>query len=689
MMDDSNREMDRESALKHRRWWVFPCFHALALLALATALRVGLLKAFRPVAMTGGEIFKTLAMGFWLDVVVALAVVTPLAVWCAFRRRPWVGSARCWLIAVVGLGWVVQAFLFISEGYFFDEFLSRFNTVAIDYLIYPTEVVTNLWESYPLVKIVLACIGLSALMTWASLRWAGPVAASGKGRWWRVPGWPAVALAMVVPVFLLDVKFSKERIVNELGSNGAVSGLSAALTRNLPYEVFYATLPRNEAYALAREVLGKNGGEFTGPPAPPVPAAGPDAAWFDAARASLQRRIPGDLAKPRWNVCVLLEEALGSEFFGSLGRVKKNGKPETLTPRLDKLIKEDGLVFDRLYADGNRTIRGFEGVFSSFPPLPGDSILARDRTENVETLARVLKRDDYQTLFLYGGRGTFDFIKSYTVPNGWDRLVEQKDFENPVFTTAWGVCNEDLYARGIQEMRALHATGKPFLVSFMSVSNHLPFTYPKGRIAEDPEAHSRKHAVKYTDWALGDFFEKVKQEPFWKDTIFVVVADHGARVYGSQTIPLKSYEIPLLVLGPAVVPQPRRVSELGCQLDVSPTILGLLGRPYDSMFFGRDLLKEATGPGRVLMHHNRSIGVFEPDRLVVFGLNQQVSAWSGNLKSTELTPMEGLDPAAEEISRHGQALFRVADDLYLQRRYRVVTGPVPQPPGAGVGPSGP
>ena len=238
-------------------------------------------------------------------------------------------------------------------------------------------------------------------------------------------------------------------------------------------------------------------------------------------------------------------------------------------------------------------------------------------------------------------------------------------------------------------MRALHATGKPFLVSFMSVSNHLPFTYPKGRIAEDPEAHSRKHAVKYTDWALGDFFEKVKQEPFWKDTIFVVVADHGARVYGSQTIPLKCYEIPLLVLGPAVVPQPRRVSELGCQLDVSPTILGLLGRPYDSMFFGRDLLKEATGPGRVLMHHNRSIGVFEPDRLVVFGLNQQVSAWSGNLKSTELTPMEGLDPAAEEISRHGQALFRVADDLYLQRRYRVVTGPVPQPPGAGVGPSGP
>jgi phosphoglycerol transferase MdoB-like AlkP superfamily enzyme len=690
MMEKLDENETNPAESRRRRWWVFPCFHAVALLVMATGLRVGLMVAFCPEGMGLEEMGKTLAMGLWLDVVVALAVVAPLAIWCAFRRRPWVGQARWWLVGVVGLGWVVQAFLFISEGFFFDEFLSRFNTVAIDYLIYPTEVVTNLWESYPLVQIVLACVGLGMLMTWASLRWAGPVVAPVAGRWRRVLVWPVAALVMAVPVFLLDIKFSKERIVNELGSNGAVSGLSAALTRNLPYDVFYRTLPRDEAYRLARELLGKNGGEFTSPPAPPVPAAGPGEAWFDAARASLQRRIPGDVTKPRLNVCVLLEEALGSEFFGSLGRVKKNGKPDTLTPRMDQLINEEGMVFERLFADGNRTIRGFEGVFSSFPPLPGDSILARDRTENVETLARVLKRDEYQTLFLYGGRGTFDFIKSYTVPNGWDRLIEQKDFENPVFTTAWGVCNEDLYARGISEMRALHATGKPFLVSFMSVSNHLPFTYPTGRIAEDPEAHSRKHAVKYTDWALGDFFEKVKKEPYWKDTIFVVVADHGARVYGSQAIPLKSYEIPMVVLGPAVVPEPRRIPELGCQLDVAPTILGLLGRPYDSMFFGRDLLKPGTGPGRVLMHHNRSIGVFEPGRLVVFGLNQQVTGYSsGSLKSDDLVPMEVLDAAGEAISRNGQALFRVADDLYLQRRYRVKPPVQEVAPTAVTGPSGP
>ena len=663
--------MAKSSQVETRRWWAFPLFHALALLVLASGLRVGLVAAFQPDGLGWAELGATLLRGWWVDVVVAAVVVSPLAWWCAWRRQPWTGAARALLVGGVGLAWFVQAFLFISEGYFFDEFLSRFNTVAIDYLIYPTEVVTNLWESYPLVRLILGCAVVAGAVTWGSLRWFGPVVEAGPGRWRRVSAWPGAALVLGGSLAALDLKFSRERVVNELAMNGAVSGLSAAWSRNLPYDVFYATLPRDQAYAVAREALGRQGGEFSAPPPPPEPPGGPDEAWWEAARASLQRRIPGDPNRPQLNVCVLLEESLGSEFFGALGRKTKKGKPDTLTPRMDRLMLEEGLVFDHVYADGNRTIRGFEGVFSSFPPLPGDSILARDRTENVETLARVLKRDGYQSLFLYGGHGTFDFIKSYVVPNGWDRLIEQGDFEKPVFTTAWGVSDEDLYNRGLEEMRAMHQSGQPFLVSFMTVSNHLPFSYPAGRIAEDPAARSRKHAVKYADWALGDFFEKAKKEAFWQDTVFVVVADHGARVYGSQTIPLKSYEIPFVVLGPAAVPQARRVSELGCQLDVAPTLLGLIGRPYDSLFFGRDLLREGSGPGRVLMHHNRSIGIYEAERLVVFGLNQQTAAWQGGLKGQELAPLSALDAAAEATARQGMALFRVADDLYLQRRYRV------------------
>ena len=255
-------------------------------------------------------------------------------------------------------------------------------------------------------------------------------------------------------------------------------------------------------------------------------------------------------------------------------------------PRMDAFATNEALLFDNLYADGNRTIRGYEGVYCSFPPLPGDSIVARDRTLNVETIAQVLGRDGYKTTFIYAGRGSFDGTGTFARKNGWEKFLELKDFSKPAYTTIWGVCNEDLYDKSIEEMRAAHASGKPFFVTTMSVSNHKPYTYPAGRITEDPQAKKRDQVVKYADYALARFFDMARREPFWTNTIFAVVADHGARVYGSQTIPIRSYEIPMLIAGPAVVKTARRASMLGCQLDVGPTLLGLIGRPYDSVFLG-------------------------------------------------------------------------------------------------------
>jgi arylsulfatase A-like enzyme len=176
--------------------------------------------------------------------------------------------------------------------------------------------------------------------------------------------------------------------------------------------------------------------------------------------------------------------------------------------------------------------------------------------------------------------------------------------------------------------------------------------------------------VRYADWALGDFFRLAKKEAFWKDTVFVVVADHGARVYGSQQIPLPSYRIPMVVLGPAVVPGPRRVGVLGCQLDVAPTVLGLIGRPYVSLFFGSDLLREGR-PRRVLMHHNRSVGIFRDERLAVFGLNRSVAWYRGDPRSGTLEPVGEPDAVARGVTEEGMALFQVADLLYMNRLFRL------------------
>jgi arylsulfatase A-like enzyme len=149
------------------------------------------------------------------------------------------------------------------------------------------------------------------------------------------------------------------------------------------------------------------------------------------------------------------------------------------------------------------------------------------------------------------------------------------------------------------------------------------------------------------------------------------VADHGARVYGSQKIPIHSYEIPLLIAGPAVVPTSTRVGALGCSLDVAPTILGLLGRPYESLFLGRDLLHGSPGTERVLINHNRDIGLFAQNRLVVFSLRKGIEWYAGDPKREDLQPYSNPTSSDQDLEKDGIALFQVADDLYIHEKYRI------------------
>lgn len=646
---------------KDRHWkesrFNLALFQIAALLVCFLILRAALFRHFRPDSpVSATEALKTFLIGFHLDIFAALALTLPLILWLSIVPDRWFGSGwhKFLLRAGFFFFWAVGTFLLFAEYYFFEEFKSRFNTVAVDYLLYPHEVFINIWDTYPVATIVALCsvagVVFLLLANWLFRpAWSAPVA--GRSRLLAVAGALAMAVALGFTVTIKETRFSNERMLNEIANNGQLAFFTAAWTRNLDYPAFYRTLPPAEAHERTRWLLTEPGSSFVEP------------------ANSIQRQVAGSLDRPKRNVVILLEESLGSEFWGCLGR------KESLTPWLDRLANEEGLLFTNIYASGNRTVRGFEGVLSSFPPLPGDSIVKRDHSQNVETIARVLKRDGYSTVFLYGGRGIFDGMRSFAVNNGYDRFVEQKHFENPHFATIWGVCNEDLYDRAIDEFRAMSATGHPFFATVLSVSNHKPFTYPKGRITENPDERKRENAVKYTDYALGRFFSMAKKEAFYENTIFVVVADHGARVYGSQSIPIHSYEIPLLVIGPAVVKSPARFPQLGCSLDVVPTVLGLLGRPYSTLFFGRDLLRSPAEGGRALLNHNRDIGMFRDNRLVVLGINKTVEFYRGNPKTENMRRVSQPDATDLELEKDATALFQEADDLYTHEGYRVQPPP--------------
>ncbi|MCX6923696.1 MAG: LTA synthase family protein, partial [Verrucomicrobia bacterium] len=507
--------------------------------------------------------------------------------------------------------------------------------------------------------VLLICLALSLGWLFAASRLFGQMGErpfSTKSRLLHLAVVVALLASLAPTLNLKGAHVGNDRTLNEVANNGAISFIAAARTHNLEYAAFYKTMPKDEAYQRARRLLAE-----------------PNAQFVEDGQ-SIRRRVAGDAARPRLNVVIFLEESLGSEFWGCLGR------KDTLTPQMDKLAAEEAMLFTNIYASGNRTVRGMEGVLSSFPPLPGESIVKRDRSDDVETIARVLKRDGYSTLFVYGGRGWFDGMRSFALRNGYDQFVEHNppfhdDFPQSTFTTAWGVSDEDIYDQALQEFRQLSRSDRPFFGTILSVSNHKPYTYPKGRIPEDPDKQRREYAVKYSDYALGRFFQAAKKEAFWTNTVFVVVADHGARVYGKQSIPIHSYEIPLLIAGPAIVKSPSRVGQLGCSLDVPTTILGLLGRPYETLFFGRDLLQSPPGEGRALLNHNRDIGLLTHDRLVVLGLKQTVEFYQGDPKVAEVSLFSQPTDADREIEKDAIALYQVADDLYMHRRYRLDGAP--------------
>ncbi len=621
--------------------------------ALSFLLRLVLAWKFRPIessaATDAASWLRVFGVGLLLDTTVAFILLIPTALWLTLCRKVQGRWQRNLLLTATALFWLAAIFLFQGEFFFFAEYASRYNIVAIQYLHYWTEVSGNIKEMYPWKTVVTLSLGGAASIVWflwANVRPAAevPLARRLKG----LLAWLGATAFLLGCAWQIEFQKNSERVMNELSSNGFTGGAIALWTSDLDYAHFYPTLPREEAFGRVRKLLDSPGAEWTSDP------------------LSIQRRIPGSTEKPRLNLVVLVQESFGSEFWGCLNLQDGQPRKGSLTPALDALAEKEGMLFTNLFADGNRTVRGLEAIFASIPPLPGDAILARNKSDGCETLASVLARDGYSTTFMYAGRGIFDNMKPFFTGAGFQRFIQGSDFENPTFSTVWGHCDEDLYARVLTEARTAHATGQPFLISTMSVSNHQPFTFPKDTVPEKLRGH--KAGARYSDYAIGKFFEKARTEPFWKDTIFVVVADHGARVYGSQTVPMLSYEIPMLILGPAAVKAPARIDTLGCQLDAAPTLLGLIGRPYDTVFYGRDLLAPAA-ERFALMNHNRSIALFRGKEMIALSLGKVIERYIRTDRKT--VTREAQDATTPEAAADTTALFQTASELYNERRFSV------------------
>ena len=531
------------------------------------------------------------------------------------------------------------AFIAAAEWLFWGEFSARFNFISVDYLVYRREVTNNITESYPVAWIMsgllVAVIGIYA--------WLYPRIDSGfrhREPFGRRIGIAAGALLVAGLAYAgvgqdLRDRFS-DSYVRELASDGPYQFIAAFRNNELDYAQFYPSVDAQHATSVLKGQLNAEPSDFV-----------------DADPLSILRRVHGDGgAERRLNVILVMIESLSADY---LGRFTPGS---TLTPNLDRLI-DDSLFFTRLYATGTRTVRGLEAVTLSFPPTPGHSIVKRiGRESGLWSIGQVLRQRGYDTQFIYGGRGYFDNMAAFFAGNGYGVIDQTSVPDDEIgFSNAWGMSDEDLYRQTMKAADRASAAGQPFFFHLMTTSNHRPYTYPEGRVSI-ASGSGRDGAVMYTDYAIGEFLRQAREHAWFDDTLFVIVADHCAGSAGKEDLPLAKYHIPLWIYSPRHVAA-REVDTLVSQIDIAPTVLGLLNVDYLSMAFGVDMLSSGH-PQRALIGNYEYLGYYDGSELTILQPRHRIERYRYAGDSAQKVAVDDADDGAE-LAR---AYYQVAADTY-------------------------
>ncbi|MFU7502375.1 MAG: LTA synthase family protein [Candidatus Tisiphia sp.] len=529
-------------------------------------------------------------------------------------------------------------FIAIAEIIFWDEFGVRFNFIAVDYLIYTHEIIGTVKESLPYIEILLGIIIITLLIVFFLRKYIINQASTLNGK---------KHIFCVIMLFLLSliafnfynpnkIAFNSNKYAIELAKNGPYEFFSAYYNNSLDYNKFYPVIDKNQALNIVRSNLSKEQQIYSN-------------------ATTIERNIrASSFNSNKYNIIFIIVESLSGEFMG------KFGNQQNITPNLDKLA-EQSIFFTNLYAVGTRTVRGLEAITLSVPPTPGSSIIRRPDNQSLFNIATIFKNQGYAVNFLFGGYSYFDNLQNYFHGNGYN-IVDQGNLKsNEIsFSNIWGVADEDILIKSLELADQNCNEGKAFFSLIMTTSNHRPYTFPEGRI-DLPSGGGRSAAVKYTDYAIGKFLELAKTHPWFDNTIFVITADHCASSAGKTDLPVNKYHIPLLIYAPNIL-KPQIVDNLASQIDIAPTILGLLNFSYNSKFFGQDILNMPAN--RAFISTYQLLGFMKDNHLVI--LRPQEQAKTYKLIAEDKIEVENIPSLVEEAS----SFYQVAHDLYIQGEMR-------------------
>jgi len=608
------------------------------------------------------EILQIFGVGFFYDLGTVSFFALVYALYLLLWPMKFYGSLPDKILTYFGftLAILIYYFSFFAEITFWDEFQIRFNFIAVDYLIYTYEVVKNINESYPLPILLLIMGGLVGLTIYLFERNGIFKTTFNNTTPFSKKLVPSIIITGVVIFFSFIItsksaELTENKYNNELSKAGIYSFFAAFRNNELSFPEFYNTIDLKTAFGIVNSKL-------TNQNSTPIPNEN-----------SISHLISNEGESQKPNVIFICVESLSADFLGSFGNT------ENLTPTLDSLANTS-ILFTNLYATGTRTVRGMEAITLSIPPTPGRSIVKRQNNQGLFTIGEVFKKEGYQNNFFYGGDGYFDNMDNFFSGSGFNIIDRGRGFlpsgditttrtniedEEVTFENAWGVCDGDTYRKVIQQADLAYANKKSFFDFIMTTSNHKPYTYPDNKI-DIPSGTGRNGAVKYTDFAIGEFLKEAKSKPWFENTVFIIMADHCASSAGKWELNVSTYHIPAMIINSKKF-QPQKVSKLVSQIDLFPTLFSLLNWDYKSNFFGKDIFEMKQEDERAFIGNYRKLGLLKENRLLILGDQKQASFYQWDSSNNNLKTISTDTSFFNETV----SFYQVADYLYTNDGLKV------------------
>jgi phosphoglycerol transferase MdoB-like AlkP superfamily enzyme len=607
------------------------------------------------------DLIRTLLTGLFFDLGTVAYFSLPGVIYYSLMPDKWIGSVldKILVYFFTSLMVFILVFTFLAELTFWDEFKTRFNFIAVDYLIYTHEVIANIRESYPLGVLISGVVLLSTAFLFVfhkkkAFQSAFDSKASIK-----------VRLTVLLPVIICvlfysfyitnnQAEWSPNRYNSEISKSGIYSFFAAFRNNQMKYTEFYTRIDNSKAFGIVKKKLAQPN------------------SLYSSKGYSIHRKITVQSpSAENKNVVFILVESLSGSFL------KEFSNKENITPFLDSLAQKS-IFFEDLYATGTRTVRGMEAVTLCIPPTPGQSIVKRPENQNLYTVCSIFKSRGYDCSFFYGGDGYFDNMNAYFGGNGftiYDRgrgsLLSDKiksvrhniPDKEVTFENAWGICDEDIYNKMLKTADKQQAEKKPFFNFVMTTSNHRPYTYPSGKI-DIPSGTGRQGAVKYTDYALRELLRKAKTRSWYSNTVFVIIADHCASSAGRNEIDVANYHIPAFIVNLSGY-ENQKIKKQCSQIDLFPTLFHLFRWNYESVFFGKNVL-DPNFEQRAFVGTYRKLALMKKDRIMVLSDQRKQNYYHWEKQDNSLRPL-AMDRSLLEVTI---SWYQTADFLFTNKMLR-------------------